>query len=1134
MKKWCFAVFSLFLVLLIYTIPSAYGQGLYGTFSGVVTDPSGAVIPGATVRVTNVGTNVVTTVVTNEAGVYSVPSLNPGTYDVEAAAKGFESAVVKNIVLEVNLNVKEDFVLKVGSTTQTIEVTGAQLATLQTQQTDLSQTINERQLDELPTQSGTGRSVYSLVYLSAGVSQQFGNAGAVAVPGTDNNYMRIDGDRPRTGTAYVLDGASMIQPVWGGEVLDPSVDAMAEFKIETNNMSAEYGNSGGGVTIAVTKSGTNQFHGSAYEYNSNEHLDARNFFNEAPGDIKNPYNFNEFGGTIGGRIIRNKLFFFTDFQGIRNHGSTSVANALVPDANFRAGNLGELCTAGFDGTGTCLKSSGQINYPGTTTPIPYNEITSINPISQNLVALFQPGGTPVYVNGNPTGVDAVSYGLPYGNTINRFNPRVDYNISAKDHAFFSFHRATGPAFNYQDGMTISPATKLVTHTNGNVGTIGWTHIVSSSTLNDFHLGYMHRIGFNEQYGQGSVSLADFGFTGLPNCATFIPDTAGGTKCGTPSVDITGYAAMSGVDLFLLEPAATTNIDDTFTRILGRHTLHTGVQFLHFSIHNMQPITPTGKFSFNGAETGNAFADFLEGTLSGNSEYAVQDLWLETHAWSGAAFLQDDFKVTPKLTLNLGLRYQFDQSFREAHNADAYFNPYTDNWVQFGVGSNPSTTLAPWDTEFGPRVGLAWNLKSGLVIRSGYGILFPGFAGHGKAGDGQASPNLLASTTFNNGTSWSSLGAIALPVPINTPISGATGVGLAVSWYAPHNERATYVQDWNISVQKQIGSDSTAQVAYVGSAGVHLPISNAGYNVCQQSAATLQEIGYAAYGDTTSPYCSPAAAQQVGLYSLYVWPGYWTMSNSIYHSLQVTFSHRFSHGFSLLSNLTWSKLIDDASDDWEFSEQDFYNRRGDRSVSLGNLPVRLTIAPIVELPFGPGKRWAQSGLAGEVVGGWRVSGIYTLSDGTPIATTDVGFGFCNAAHIMNDRPDMIGNPLPSGFQQTIYHWFNTSAFDFSGTCPAPGLVDLTGPMNPAKAFGNAPRAFSDLLGPGVNALDLSLGKEFKIPLGESTRLKFEADFYNALNHPNFMPPDAQADANFGRINATSINNRSIQLGLHLYF
>jgi hypothetical protein len=1126
MRKPYYVIVGLMLAALIYPIPRAVGQGLFGTISGVVTDPSGAVVPDATVRVTNVGTNVATTVVTNGAGVYIATSLNPGVYDVSAEAKGFKSAVVKNITLEVNANVKEDFVLQLGAATQTVEVTAAQMATLQTQQTDLSQTINEQHLSELPTQSGAGRSVYSLLFLSAGVSQQMGN-------GTDNNYVRIDGNRPRTGTGYVIDGASMVQPVWGGQVLDPSVDAMAEFKVETNNMSAEYGNSGGGVTIAVTKSGTNEFHGSAYEYNGNQHLDARNFFNEGAGTTKNPYNFNEFGGTIGGRIIRNKLFFFTDYQGIRIHGSTSVANALVPDANFRSGDLGELCTAGFDDTGTCLDSGSQIYYPGTTTPIPYNKITSINPISQNLLELFQAGGTAILVDGNPTGVNAVSYSTPFGNTINRFNPRVDYNPSASNHIFFTFHRATGPAFAYLGGMTVSPAAKRVTHTNGNVGTIGWTHIMSSSTLNDFHLGYMHRIGLNEEYGQGSVSPGDFGLSGIPDCAGFIPNSANGTKCGTPNVGITGYASISSVNNFVYEPAATTNLDDTFTRIVGRHTLKTGVQFLHFSVHNLQPLTPTGKFTFNGTETGNAFGDFLTGTLSGNSVYGTQSMWLETHSWSGAAFIQDDFKVTPKLTLNLGLRYQFDQSFREAHNADAYFNPYTGNWVQFGVGDNPSTTLAPWYKEFGPRIGFAWNLKPGLVVRSGYGILFPGFIGHGKAGDGQPGPNILPNTNFDTGTNWSSLPSILLPVPPETPISGATGVGLGNAWYAPHDEKATYVQTWNLTVQKQLGTDTTAQVAYVGTAGVHLPVAS-GYNICQQDAATLKEIGYAAYGATTSPYCSTAAAEQVGIWNLVVWPGYWTISHSIYHSLQVTVTRHFSHGFSLLSNFTWSKLIDEASDDWEFSEQDFYNRRADRSVSVGNLPARLTVAPIVELPFGPGKRWARSGLAGAVAGGWRVSGIYTLSDGNPIAVTDVGFGFCNAAHIMNDRPNMIGDPLPSGFHQTVEHWFNTAVFDFSGTCPAAGLVNLTGPGDPTKAFGDAPRAFSNLLGPGVNVVDLSLGKEFKIPLGESTRLKFEADFYNALNHPNFKSPDAQADANFGAITATSLNNRSVQLGLHLYF
>jgi outer membrane receptor protein involved in Fe transport len=1114
-------VVSLALLVSIFLPTKAAGQGLFGTISGVVTDSSGAVVPGAAVRVTNVSTNVVTKLTTNGAGVYSRTNLNPGTYDVEAAAKGFKTAVVKGITLEVGANANVNLVLQVGATSQTVQVSATASPILQTQQSNLGQTVTEQQLDQLPTQSGSGRSVFNLLYLTAGVSEQIGGGGG------DNSNLRINGDRPRSDD-YILDGTSIEQPVFGGQALNPSVDSIQEFKVQTNSMSAEYGTSSGGVIMAVTKSGTNQFHGSAYEYNGNERLDARNFF-ENPSQRKNPYNFNEFGGTIGGPIIKNRLFFFTDYQGIRNHGSSAVTGSLVPDAAFRSGDLSALCTAGFDAAGTCNDTKGQIYYPTTTTPIPYNMITQINPVSQALLALFPQSSTPAGV----PGTSVVNYSSPYSNTLNRFNPRIDYNVSSSDHIFGSFHRETGQGVAYD--LVIGPGGEQISKTDDYATTIGWTHIFSSAMLNDFHFGYMHRIGDRATFGQGFTSPSDFGISGIPNCLGSVPNTSNGTKCGTPGVTITGYTGLA-TGQTLYEPAGTLEFTDTVTKIVGRHTLKIGAEFRRYSINNYQPNGVVGSFSFLGGETGNAFADFLTGTTGGNSSVQVQNAMVESRAWSYAYFIQDDFKFTPKLTLNLGLRYQWDDSFHELHNGDAFFNPYTAAWEQFGVNA-PATTLDSWKKEFGPRVGFAWNPALGFVVRGGYGIMFPGFAGHGRAGDGQPGPNLLATTPINAGTNWSNLPAIVSPDPsaITAPIPVNGNVSFS-SW-APRKQTPTYVQLWNFTVEKQIGTSSVAQVAYVGSHGTHLPINYA-YNICQQTPESAAQLGYNA---TTSPYCSAAAAQQAGIWNLVVTPGWWGLSSSVYHSLQASFNHRFSHGFSLVSNLTWSKLIDDSSSDWggfwslDVLGQDFYNRRAERSVSAGDLPLRLTIAPIIELPFGPGKRWAQSGVASQVVGGWRVSGIYTVSDGYPFGITDNSYGYCNAAHLLEDRPNMIGNPLPSGFQQSIQHWFNTAAFDFSGTCPAAGLVDLTGPGDPTKAFGNAPRYFSNIRVPGVNNIDFSLQKDFRIPLGESTRLKFEADFYNVLNHPQFGAPVSDpTQPTFGTINYTAINNRSVQLGLHLYF
>jgi outer membrane receptor protein involved in Fe transport len=1102
-------------------------QGLFGTINGTVTDSSGAVVPGATVKVSNVNTNITKMLTTNSSGIYNAGSLNPGIYKVEAEAKGFKTAVASNVALEVNANPKVDLTLAVGQTSERVEVTAANAPILQTQQSDLGQTVTQRQLEQLPTLSSTGRNVYSLLPLAAGVSQQTGCDGC-----GNNGNLRISGSRPRNDD-NILDGSTITAPVFGGQAVSPSVDSIQEFRIEQNSMSAEYGKAGGAIIIAVSKSGTNQFHGSAYEYNRNQKLNARNYF-EDPTQRKNPLTYDEFGGTIGGPIIKGKLFFFTDYQGIRSHGSGAVGSNTVPNAAFRAGDLGELCTAGFDASGTCGKASQQVYFPGTSTPVPFNQITQISPISQKLLTIWPTSTTPA-----GPGANELLLSSPSSTSLNRFNPRIDFNPSQSDHIFGAFHRQTGNSLDYN--LIVGPAGQRTQRSDDYSTTIGWTHTFTSTMLNDFRFGYTHRIGDRTPYGAGATSPTDFGISGIPDCLPSVPDTAGGTKCGTPGANVAGFTAISNSGM-LYEPASTFQFSDTVTKLVGRHSLKFGTELRHYAMDNYQPNGVVGSFSFNGAQTGNGFADFLFGVMN-NGNVQVQNTFVSTRAWSYSFFVQDDFKLTPRLTLNLGLRWQYDQSFHEVHNGNAFFNPYTAQWEQFGVNS-PDTPFDPSLKKFEPRVGFAWNPHGGFVVRGGYGIMHPGTVGHGRAGDGQPGPNLLANTSFAAGTDWSNLppvtspdpSAITAPLPVNGNIS--------FSFWAPRKQYPTYIQVWNLTVEKQLGSNTIAQLGYVGSHGTHLPINYA-YNICQQtpeSTAALPD----AFSATTSPYCPAAAAALVAsgasVYCcLTVNPGWWGLSSSVYHSLQAKVDHRFSHGFSLLANFTWSKLIDDSSSDWggfwslDVLGQDFYNRKAERSVSAGDIPARFTIAPIVELPFGPGRRWLNSGVASQVLGGWRVSAIYTISAGSPFGITDNSYGFCNGAGVLSDRPNMIGNPLPSGFHQTVARWFDTNAFDFSGTCPAASLVDFTGPFDVHKAFGDAPRYFSNIRNPGVNNLDFSVQKDFKIPAGEQTRLTFSADFFNLPNHPEFAEPNADPlNQNFGSIGRTALSNRTIQLGLHLYF
>jgi outer membrane receptor protein involved in Fe transport len=1113
-----------FLMVALWGAAAVVAQAVFAAITGTVTDSSGAVLPGATVSVTNVETGVVKALSTNEAGVYNATNLIPGIYTVEASLSGFKTAVVSRVTLEVNANQKVDVTLALGPTTETVDVS-AVAPLLQTQQTSLGQTVTQKQIEQLPT----ARNLFNLIPLAAGVSQQ------ATCDGCGNNgNLRINGDRPRN-QDYILDGTTMTAPVFGGQAFSPSVDSIQEFRIEANSMSAEYGKAGGGVLIAVTKSGTNAFRGSGYLYKRNEHLNARNYFEDRT-NPKNPLDQNEFGGTIGGPLMRNKLFFFSDYQGLRIDGSNPVTGIVVPTAAFRDGDLAALCTAGFDAAGICASTSQQVRFPGTTTPVPFNRIPAvqISAISRKFLDIWPQAATP----GKNPGTNELSFTLPNENAINRVNSRVDYQLSPTDQIFGVFHRQWGRNIQYVGNLIVSPASEQIQRQEDYAVTLGWSRTFTTNLLNNLRFAQMHRIGHRTNPGQGFSSASDFGVQGIPNCLSSVPDTAGGTKCGTPGVTISGFQGLSTGGV-LYEPASTLTVSDTVTMLKGRHSLKIGGEARRYAIDNYQPNGVASSFRFTGSRTGNAFADFLFGVVNDGS-VQVQNAMVSTRAWSYAGFFQDDFKVNPNLTLNLGLRWQYDQSFRELNDGLAFFNPYTVAWEQFGVNA-PETTFDPSRKQFGPRVGVAWNAAPTLVLRAGYGLSYPSAVGHGRAGDGQPGPNMLARTNFPAGTNWAALPRITTPDPaaIRAPIPVTSNVSF--SFWAPREQTPPHYHLWNVTVEKQLDNVSAAQLAYVGNRGRNLPINYA-YNICQQTPDSTIQFGYAA---TTSPYCPAAAAQVLAaggsIYDLVVNPGYWGLSSSDYHALQAKFERRLSRGVSLLANFTWSRLMDDSSSDWggfwslDVLGQDFYDRASERSVSAGDIARRLTVAGIVELPFGPGHRWAKEGVASQIVGGWRATGVYTLSSGSPFGITDNSYSYCNASHTLTSRPMMIGNPLPSGFEQTTAAWFNRNAFDFSGTCPAPGLLAPTGAGDPKKAFGDAPRYFSDIRNPGVNNLNFSLQKDIAVPGSDVRRFQFRADFFNLLNRPQFAEPISDPlNANFGRITKTALPNRVVQLGLHLFF
>ena len=1099
------ALSCLSLMVAVFFATALIGQGIFGTISGIITDPSGAVVRGAMVTVTNTATNVSVTLTTNSAGIYNASNLNPGTYRVQAEAGGFKTGVINNIVLNVAENPKESMKLQVGQSTQTVRVT-SESSFLPTQQSMLNQTISAKQMTELPILGGnSGQDPWSLETLSAGVSQQVGEGGYVE----DN--VRINGGRPRM-DSYLLDGTNVRAAVFGGPLVQPSPDTVAELQVLTNDFTAEYGNVSGGVTTITTKSGTNQFHGSAFEYAKNAALDAKNYF-QAPNTPILPSSSNEYGGTLGGAIFKNKLFFFVDYQGVRTSQTVPLVSQVVPNAAFRNGDL---------------SATTQLHNPNTGLPYANNQVP-ISPIAKALLALYPAGNA----GPSPTvGGDYWNGVYTFGQTVARTNPRIDWNLTQKDHIFGVFHytgdtNATVSGFPDANNFTTNPVYAV---------TAGWTHIFNSSLVNEFRYGYTYNPVVRSTNGYGQVAPSDFGIIGIPACNY----SGSNGKCGPPTISIGGFVGVGGGSGLLIQNQGDYQVIDNVTKTLGKQTFTFGGNISHSYIEVIQPFDVAGSFNFQGHGTGNPFGDFLIGYLS-QSNVQVQTNALHPQTWQDALYVQDDWKLTGTFTANLGLRWQYDPSWTAPGGQLATFNPYTLQWTQNGINGVPRGAIETHWKEFAPRVGFAWNPRSGLVFRGGYGITYPGVISHGGAGDANVSPNVFATTQIPVGTNIANLPPIRSP-NINAPLTFANA---EYTLFAPYQQGTQYFQQYNLTLDKQLGQTTDLRLSYTGSHGVHLPV-NYGYNLCQQSAAEIKANPStpgnpdSGAGAQDGPYCAPGSFNALGgFYGDYMFAGYWGISSSVYNAMQVTLQKAYSDGLSYLATFTWSQLTDDSSADWggfgsmDVYGQDFYHRSQERSVSAGDVPLNLQFAPTYELPFGTGRKYLNDGWRGKAVGGWRVTAIYSLTSGTPVGINDGGFHYGSPARTVATRPTLVGDPMLT--HRTLNKWFNTSAFDWSGTYVfSSNLQQLHGAANPLYAFGDERRFSATLRSPVYDNLNLSLQKELKLPWGDQTFLRLQGDAFDVFNHPIFSPPDGLADATFGQITSTRGGPRIMQLSAHLTF
>jgi hypothetical protein len=1126
---------------------TVFAQKDTGAIVGTVIDVSGGSVPGAQVSALNTATNFAYHAVTNAAGQYVMSPVRVGVYRLSVGASGFKTEVVESLTLEVQQRARVDFTLQPGAVKEMVEVTG-RAPVLETDNSDRGQVIDSQYMQGLPL---NGRNPVQLAQLTAGVvfsepgarDEQGYGFSANGARSLQNNFL-LDGIDDNSNLPDLLNEANY--------VVMPSVDALQEFKVETNTYSAELGRANGAVVNATLKSGSNEFHGVLYEFLRNDLLDARNFFDPS----RPPYKQNQFGATLGGRIVRDKLFFFGDYEGLRVRQGQTYTSLVptpaqaggdfssqldltsptgVPDCNGNQTYAGEL----FDTRQTQASASSPTGYCGV--PFGYNAdgtpsnvipTSRQDPLGQRLMALFPAP------NANGSGYNYVSNPI-LDQSRNQGDVRVDQVLSSKDNAFYRFSVSRSPT------LIPSPLPGLadgggffagIQDFNGYNAAISETHIFSPTRVNELRLGYnrLRASRFQDNYNQDVA--AQLNFPGVPYAA-------GTDNGGLPQLTFSD-ASNLGSPTYLpsLEIQNTYSASDTFTVIRGGQTWKFGGDFRPEEFTIFQPAAPRGALDFGPVYTdnpaqpgtgGSGLASMLAGQSDGGTINNLHNVDYTRKNY--AAFVQNDWRVGRKLTVNLGLRYEFFGVVKERFDSQANFNPIT-GMLDIPAGSNVALTptfaqllqvnhqasagLVHSDfNNFAPRVGFAYQALSKLVLRSAFGVFYnasengpysnpsPGFNPPYFVGETFAAPCGLPSANAVLDCSVPGLGVLANGFPANSLVDPNTPTLFSMDPYM----RTPYVMQWHFTVQYQAGQNSLIEVAYVGSKGTKLYT----FGNVNQAAPTA---------DVSAPYAPRRPFPEIDASIAYLN----TAGNSEYDALQTRFQHRFSGGLSLLANYTWSHGLGNASNanlgaqnndsfrwsehpEWEHGNLDFDIRQ------------RLVFNYIWELPYGHGRHFGADapGWMNAALGGWEFSGVTTFSDGTWYTVTDADANFANSDG--QQRPDSVPGQKPNGTPCVPGTFFNTCAF----TDPAYG------------SFGNVGQ--NTVRGPGLQEWDTSFQKDFAA--GEKRHFEIRAEMFNIFNHANFLfaqpgPQNANnatvyGTPSFGYVTAARAP-RQVQFALKFYY
>jgi len=1073
---------------------AARGQQETATITGSVKDQSGAIVPKATVTVTNTQTNISVKTEADDAGFYTIPSLRPGEYSVTAESAGFQKINRTGVTLQVAQVARIDLTLKAGQLTETVEVVAA-TPLLDTQTSSRGLVIDEKKIVELPL---NGRDYNQLALLSPGVLPGTPRLASVNFKGVLN----VNGNRTFN-NVFLLDGVDNISysNSFRGEnvqLVQPSIEALQEFKIQTNAYSAEYGRSSGAVVNATIKSGTNIVRGSVYEFLRNDALDANNFFSNALNAPKPKRERNQFGAAAGGPLVRNKTFWFGDYEGLRDlEGIPRVRQ--VPTAAEKAGLFSSAVVDPF-ATGRpefARNAQGQWVIPKERW----------DPVGAAIVALIPDpnvAGTTIYASTPVTDTRQ-----------DQFDVRLDHQYSSNLTLF--------GRFSFVDTLTFRPAPlpglgegsfndAFGSNDNRSQGlALGLTWTASPTLVGEFRFGYARGDYYTYPPNFGRDGAAEIGLKNVPNDPAIVG--------GVPKVNIQSFDAVGRhTSTPQFQTPRSWNPRATFSLTRGAHFIKFGGEFLHVQTRINDLNATIGRMNFENRFTNRAMGDLLLGLPSqlALTSYTVMDQGQDMKFF----FVQDDYRLSPKLTANVGLRYEYANPPVEKDNQFSNFDPTSGTMIFAKDGSTYERALIhPDRNNVAPRIGFAYTPWSKAVVRAGYGIFYNHTVRQGREGLLGFNPPYLVDNLLQTGVTGAAAIASAAPFQlVNGYPSGLLDPNALTPTVARRaqdpNQRTPYIQQYNFGIQYELMSDVVLDVAYVGNKGTKLN----GFRNLNQRAVITNPDGSQSAG--ARPYPALGDIQWME-----------NRVSSTYNSLQARLEKRFSHGLSGMVSYTLGQALTGAVDHISTSgggagfdtgvfrePQDAYNLAAERGPSEFDVRHRLVVNYIWEMPFGRDRRYGKDWSRGLdlVLGGWQLTGIHVVQTGLALTATLGGSAVTNLGGERRARPNLIGNPELPEDQRTVARWFNTDAFaTFS---PAP------------QAFGNA--GIGIMRGPGMANFDFTLAKNFKA--GDRRSFQFRTEFFNAFNHANFGPPNIMRDSSgFGQI-LTAANARIIQFGLKFYF